>query len=141
MVKSIKLKNYQAQFLLRVLDSPEHGANARAKSRFIKNILAPKIEEIEKTRLELAEKYAEKKNGKPVLAEDGSNYETSNENFTKLQEEHGEYLKEDFVIDFLPSTKNDILAVKDMIINCSTPWGMQEGMSYNELCEAFEDVK
>lgn len=140
------IKNGNLQFLSKILDKPCHGKEARAKNRFLK-LIVPRLQEIEKERLELVRQYAEKdKKGEAVVEEyeeegkQEKRFKILQGNLLKFQNEYNEYLFEDFVIDVLPSNKVDIGIVKEMLDADTTEWNTLEGAIYDTICVAFEEA-
>lgn len=138
-----------------------HGNQSRARTRFIK-LISDRVEEIEKTRLELLEKYsATNEKGEKVYL-DKDNKDTTDVNVRAaykigdipgFNKEYGDYLAEELVLDITAQTKETINGVKDILLN--TNWAfsnelpMVEGKpdqtallahTYDEICQAFENI-
>ena len=124
-----------------------HGAKSRYRTRFLK-LLAPRLDEMEKTRIEMLEEIAEKDDkGKPIVID--GRYKMSEAKNKKFSEEWLKYAKEEFVIDRLPSNNKEINAIKDILLNTDDEFsdaldqrgGFKNGLSatmYDNLCIAFE---
>lgn len=169
-MKILKLKNYQ------FIGSPElksvglhewlatqmlHGQDSRSRTRFIQAI-APRITELDKTRIELLKKYAKKKIVKqgdkeielPVMLyidkETGEEMETTDESLGKrfkvedaegFNKEYQEYLNEDYIIDVTPSNKDIIDGVRDLLLNTKEDFFGRGALLYDEWCLAFENLE
>ena len=130
---SMEFKNFQMQFLYSLLDIPLHGTECRARNRFVR-IISERAGEIEKERIALNEKYADKK--KPKL--DNGNYNITPAKLEKFKKEYEDLMNEKFVIDILPSNKDDIGLVKNLIFNSQKGLNIFEGQMYEQICQAFE---
>jgi len=135
--KSIKLKNYHLNSLYSWFNMPLHSKYARARNRFLRIIIA-RIEEIEEERKKLLNKYAKKdKDGKEII--ENNNY-VLGENLEAFNKEYGEMIQEEYVIDILPSNREDIYIVRDMLLNLKKEFDFKEGEIYDEICLAFENT-
>lgn len=71
----------------------------------------------------------------------GTNYMFSKpEDENAFNKEWAEYLKEEFVIDVLPSVSECIYTVRDLILNTTKEFSGPQAEFYNEWCEAFENI-
>ncbi len=162
-MKTLTLKNYY------LIDSPEpnaitslhlwlngqmlHGKVSRHRTRFIKLIMG-RVEEVDKEKLEMLKKFADKKKikgedavvyldekGKDTTdAKAGKRFKLSTENEQKFLNEYNAYLNEDFVIDVTPANREDIYGVRDLILNTEAEFSKIQATRYNEWCDAFEGI-
>ncbi|MCK9578710.1 hypothetical protein M0R01_04470 [bacterium] len=148
-----------------------HGQASRSRTRFLQ-LIAPILQELDKTRIELLKKYAEKKKVKqgkegeekevelPVMfypevkvSENGEEIievkETTDEHKGKkykikdvdgFNKEYQDYLNEDYIVDVLPSNKNMIEGVKDILLKSHEEFGGRQALLYDEWCNAFENL-
>ena len=145
--KALRLNNGWVDFLIVLLDRPRHGQEARAKSRFLK-LLGPRIEEINAEKKRLLEEYGKKDRAGKMIMEEVSvpkkenpkNMEMRAKLDPKAQVEYTEYLKEEFVIDVLPSNRMDIGTIKMMLDADTTELSTLDGVVYDEIMTAFEEA-
>jgi len=130
-----------------------HGKVSRHRTRFIKLIIG-RAEEVEKEKLVMLEKHADKKKvkgedvaiyldekGKDTTdAKDGKKFKLSTENEQKFLDEYNAYLNEDFVMDVTPANREDIYGVRDMVLNTEAEFSKIQATRYNEWCDAFEGI-
>lgn len=139
--KSIEFKNYQLTTLFQILNVPLHGAESRARSKFIE-LLQKQIEMNEKSRLEILTKYAEKdEKGKLKIIDGTNSYDITPENTTKFNEEYVVLQGESFIVDLLPSTLAYIQTISNLVLNTKVEFALPEGRVYSELCDIFESIK
>lgn len=146
--KTLTFKHYHLTPLgnwLQGLDLP--GRKSRARNRFITNILAPRIKELEDTRIEMLGKYSNKDNdGKPKMKKmpDGSGDVFDLKDQEGFRKEFNDYNEEEFVVDVTKSNEGDINIIKDLTLNTEekfkdTPGNMLATL-YSEWCEVFEKL-
>ncbi len=141
----LTFKNYHARVLTTILMGRRnlpvfmHGPVARSRVRFMK-LVGPRADENEKFRIELCEKYSEKgKDGKAKLIKDDQGFDRYDiKDQEALDKEYQEYLDEPFIIDILPSNKEDIRLIKQHILNSELDLDFAESVAYTEICDALE---
>lgn len=143
------------------------GKESRFRTRFVKT-LTDRLEEVEKTRTELCEKYsavdAEGKRvyfKKPVegvkTSPDGtevkfelppeettdesekSAYKIAEDKVDDFNKEYNDYMGESFVLDVLASNSDTVHGVKKLLLETTDTFvGGGDAVLYDELCTAFE---
>lgn len=134
------------------------GRYSRVRSRFV-NRLADSMRELENERKEIIGKYVEKEVGEngaetwKVKTDEhgGQEYVVSPENLDTLNAEVAGLYDEDFVVAFTPETEDDLVRLKDIIVNTTYKFGPEEEMNmmqkndkiieannYEVWCEAVE---
>jgi hypothetical protein len=141
-MEALKLKNRHLIPLGNWLATLElSGSDSRKRTRFVV-ALQGRLDEMEKERIKLAEKYCKKNNkGKPKMKKDASGqqvYDFSKENRDKFANEMNEYFEEDYVLDVLDSNKEELKAIKDVVLNTEEKFSGRQATEYDEWCEAFE---
>lgn len=133
------------------------GIESRERTRFV-NILVERIQENEKFRLELLDKYTEKDeegNKKKKMNEfEEEVWDLSPENTILYTKEFGELMDEDFVMDILDGNKQKIKVMKEVVLNTNYVFGPRDTDSpqekiakirqmndYDSWCQAFEKVE
>jgi len=137
------------------------GRYSRVRTRFVAR-LAEAMNELEKERREIIEKYVEKDTDPDTKEEKwktrtGDNgqeeYAVSPEKMSELNAEIEEMYQEDFVVNFTPETEADLLRIKDIILDTTYKFGPEESMNpteknmkimeannYQMWCEAVESL-
>ena len=149
---ALTLKNYHLTYLFDTnpsatqgnwLNTPLHNKQARARNRFLK-IISERNQELEDNRMELLKQYCKKdKEGEPVMKKTDNGlqeYDFVEEDYEKFQKEYGEMQIEDFIIDILPSNKEDIMIVRDILDDLKKPLELRESFVYEEVMTAFEKI-
>lgn len=142
---SVVFKNYHLNPLLEWFDAQMlHGEESRARTKFIK-ILAPLAKDLEDERMKLIDDNCKKdKEGKRLMIEKEENgkmvktFEFGKGKREKFVEEYNKALGEDAVIDILPSTKETVRLVKNILLNTNESFTGQGAVMYSEWCECFE---
>lgn len=130
-----------------------YGKDSRERSRFVA-LLSAEITAMEKERIEILEKFADKdEDGKPMKAVDNGqeHYVIADEKKADLQAEYQGLLDENFVLDIGEGHKSKIKAVRDILLNTDYKFGPRETDSpmeaqgrirqsndYEKWCESFE---
>jgi len=151
--KVLTLINYQLLPLAKFLGEEKlNGKDSRYRTRFLK-VLADRIEENEKERLELCKKFSVKqevsgqevsvyldKEGKDTLDEKQS-VAFKLGDLKAFNDEYALMLNETLIIDITPANKDMVYTVKDVLFNTSVEFKDGNAASYNTWCEAFESIK
>lgn len=126
-----------------------HGPLSRSRTRFI-NLLLPRIKEIDAERMKIMDKYQVKdpKTKQPLLItrEGGETTELSKGirykliDKEKFDKELKDYLNETYVIDVTPANREDVYAIRDMILKSNDIFGGRNAMMFDEWCQAFENI-
>ena len=138
--ESITLKNYQLKLLVSWLDLPLHGKEARARNRFLR-IAAQRMDELEGERIETLSALSEKdEKGSPKM--NGNQYDLTPENLKTFQDRMGVLNDEDFVIDVLPSNRQELKSVKEILVEevGNRSFSVLEGRVYDEILTVFEKL-
>ena len=132
----MKLKNHLLKSLGDFLVNEElSGRLSRSRTRFVK-LLNARLEEVERFRKELCEKYCEKDNdGKPVL----NNNAYSIKDVEAFNEEYNDLMNEEFIIDETASQKEILTNVKSILDNTKQTFKGVDALLYDQWCEAFEE--
>ena len=155
-MKTLVIKNHSVVPLAQWLQQQLlHGKESRVRSRFVKQILGPKSEEINANRLELCEKHAEKdENGLPImLNEDGTvsgmtvngkakghHYKIEGEGLDMFNKELQEVMNEEYIIDVSPASREMIYGVRDVVLNSTAEFGGMDAVEYDYWCSCFENI-
>lgn len=106
------------------------GKESRERTRFV-GILAKEVEEFNKERNEIVNKYAEKdeKTGKPkTIVDNGTeNFDIKKDKLEAYTKEMVDLQDEEFVLDIGEGHKSKIKTVKDILLNTDYQFGPKEG--------------
>ena len=126
-----------------------HGQQSRSRTRFIRIIL-PRIKEIDEERMKIMGKYQikDKKTKLPLLITrnneettdlaQGIRYKLTDK--LKFDKELEDYLDEAYVVDVVPSNREDIYAVRDMLFQSNDVFNGRNAFMFDEWCKAFENI-
>lgn len=138
-IKSITFKNYHLFFLNNLLSGNMQAKEARIRNQFF-GIIKDRFDLVEKERINIATKYAERdENGKVKINKEGG-YEIKNERLDDLNKEYVELMKEDFILDVLPSVEPILLGLKKILDGVTKELNIQEGTSFDEILTILETV-
>lgn len=133
------LKNYQLKTFVEALDYSMPFAKGRVKNRFV-SILIPKMQAMEKNRLEILNELCEKdKDGKPIT--ENGQYKLTEKNQTKWNEEYNKMMMEECIIDVTPSVKSDLGTIKDIINNSTVDLKTEQITILEEIIKSLEVTK
>jgi hypothetical protein len=142
-IASLKFKNSQIDFLLSILNFPSHGEELRNRNKFLK-IVRPQAIEIENERIKILEELTPKgEDEKPKMKFDSMVnkmvYDLPKESLQTYQNKWDELMKEDYIIDILPSNKQIISSVKEMIKKTieKRDFDLEQGEIVDQICEVF----
>jgi hypothetical protein len=136
---TLNLKNYQLNTLTKAIDFSMSFAKSRVKNRFL-TILAPKLQAIEKSRLEILNELCDKdKDGKPVMNKEG--FQLSDKNRKKWDEEYNKLMMEECIIDVTPSLKADLGTIKDILNTSTVEVSTQQTVILEEVMTSLEITK
>lgn len=150
--KTLTLQNFNIIPLAQWLSTLSlQGLTSRCRTRFIK-LLQERAQEIEKTRIELCEKYSEKKivdekevivyldhEGKDTTASDKMlSYKIKDRK--AFDEEYSEYMKETLILDVTKERMETLMNVKNIILNTESEFEKEGALMYDSWCEAFEAI-
>ena len=136
---SLNIKNLYVNFLYGALDVPLHGEERRARTKFAE-IVRAKLQEIEDARIDLLKQYAEKNDKGELIIKEDKNYDLSQENLEKFNEEYRKYLDEMWVIDILPSNKVNLKMIRDIMKKSNKQYQTAEGEIFDRLLDEFEKI-
>jgi DNA gyrase/topoisomerase IV subunit A len=134
-IEALRITLHETTFMFTILvEAMLHGQECRSRNKIIK-ILKTKLDEFDKERMSLLEKYGEKDaDGKRKIDETGKNYILADqEGFNKEYEEL--LSNSDVILDILPSNKADFGIVKAIILNLKRDFNYADGEIYTTLCE------
>lgn len=143
-----------------------HGKDSRNRTRFNK-LINDRVIEIDEEKKRLLEDNATKKNGKivyqipklrdekivkdkdgnPILEDTTTppqgpmQFKLSKEAEQKFWKEFNTFLNEDLILDITPSTSEIIHTVRDIILDTKEEFQGRMAMRYDEVCQAFENIK
>lgn len=141
-ITSIALKNTHLKYISNWLSMPLHGKESRIRNRFIQ-MIEPRSIEIEKERLAKLTELAKKDDkGEPKLLDDKRTYDLTPENLKAFEDAMHAIGEESLVIDILPSNKETITSIKDILITIGDRLSLDpiSGRAYDEVCEIFEKL-
>jgi len=55
--------------------------------------------------------------------------------------DYQEYLNEDYIVDVIPSNRDIVYRIKDILTNTNETFAGRMALLYDEWCNAFEDIK
>ncbi len=149
MAKALRLKNFQLLPLATWLGKLQlHGAESRYRTRFIK-LLSDRIEEMDKERILLCEKYQDKnKKKEPIYLDKDGKDTTDKANMSSYKitdmdgfnKEYLVYLNEEFAIEITASNQDTIYGVRGSLLNTDEKFSGQEAALYEAWSEAFEAI-
>ena len=143
-VKGLTFKNYQLRLLYDWLSSEKdkplllHGKQARSRNKFFA-LIEPQVNSVDEERIKIATEYSKTKDGKPELDENNS-FVFPKEGLDKFNKEYNEVLNEDFTIDILPSNKETLKEIKEIVLNIDRGFDTNEGKVYDLVCQTFEKL-
>jgi len=133
---TLNLKNYQLQTLTKAIDFSMPFAKSRVKNRFL-TILGPKLQMIEKSRLEILNELCDKdKDGKPVMNKE--EFKLSDKNRKKWDDEYNKLMMEDCIIDVTSSLKADLGTIKDILNTSTVEVSTQQTVILEEVITSLE---
>lgn len=129
----MKIKHKHVRLIRKWLDRPMHGDELKARNTFIKAV-TPQYELIEKTRVDLLEKHADKgEDGKPIIEND--QYKLSEAGQKATLEEYNTFLEgEQEYVGFDKVTANQIAR---SIETNPKGYGLDEGMMIEEVIKSI----
>lgn len=113
------------------------GKDSRARQRFYRDILNPRVKLLEENRMEMLLELCEKDNGEPQKNEDGS-FKFSEDNLKKFREDYDAMLNEDWNVDVTEANKPDLLVIKGIIEDCDQIENGLHEKAYNEILDELE---
>ena len=139
MLKSLTFTNSQITNLCTWLSKVSlAGKDSRVRTRFI-NSVSVRLNEIEKSRLDLAQEYAQKdENGKPVIVDKNFQFEPAN--LVLFVKELNEIMAESYVLDVLESNRQTLLEIKAIILDTEEKFSQADALWYDNVCEIFEKL-
>ncbi|MDD4110202.1 MAG: hypothetical protein PHS54_01465 [Clostridia bacterium] len=135
---AIYLKNSHMIILSKLLNVKLKGSISRKRNRFI-NELSPRLREIEKERISILEKHSVQDDKGKAIIENG-NYKIDVNKVNEINKELNDFYNEEFIIDVFPSNKENIMAIKDIILDTEIEFDTNEGQQYEEICQEFENT-
>jgi hypothetical protein len=137
MVNSLKFKNRSLKWLASFLKVQLHGSQSRARTRFLR-IVNPLGEEFNETRLEKLKELTPKDDkGEPKMIPGTNTYDLG-EKQKEFAEWFALFLEEEAVIDILPSNKDDIAEVRNILLNLDQELNDEGAEELEQILEAFE---
>lgn len=117
-----------------------HGTKARSRNKIVR-ILREEYESIEADRLALCDEFCEKdEEGKAKMTEAGT-YVIPPENQVAFDDAFAKLMSEETTFDLLPSTQNDWMVVRVIILTeLRTEMAFAESAMYEDVCVAFENM-
>ena len=156
-MNSFKLQNKYVVGLASWLNELSlQGAESRERTRFV-NVLIERIQENEKFRTDLLEKFVEKdENGqkkKKVNELNEEVWDIPEDKLTEYVKEYTDLMEDEYVMDILDGNKQKLKVMKEAVLNTTYTFGPQEVDSipekqaklrqmndYDIWCKAFEAV-
>ena len=130
--KSLKLKNYQLNLLMRILDVFLHGTECRNRNKFVKRLLA-QAQTADQERINILKGLAVKdEKGEPII-KDG-NFDLG-ENRAEFEKQYRELMNEEFIVDNLESTKEELATIKKLVLESKIDLNYADGEVYGQICE------
>jgi hypothetical protein len=140
-IKGLKIKNGHLETLINYLDTPLRGIEARARNQFI-TIIGKQIVFLTSERQRILKEYSEKdEKGEAKLINEGKEYDITPENLVKVNDEMNALYNADYIIDILPSNKEEIAIITKLILETNKEFNIIEGAVYDKIAEAFDAVK
>ncbi len=145
--KSLTFKNNQIVSLNSLLRGVKlKGKDARVRNRFFK-IITPRLQEVEEERKKIGVEHSKKdKDGNvktldvEVEGKKQEGFDFKKGEFKKFKKEYNEVLKEDFIVDILPSNKDDLIAMGVILENLDVEFTVETGAVYDAICEIFDTL-
>lgn len=146
-IKGLVLKNYQVKITHSLLftDSTNkkplflHGVQARARNKFFQ-IIEPHINYIESERIKIITTYAKKEKGDKVMTNEKGEVEWLKGGLEGFKKEYNVLINKEFVIDVIPSNRETLKQVRDILLNLKTEFSPVEGRAYDLICQSFERI-
>lgn len=137
-VKTMHLPRWSLPILYTLLNVPLHGAQLRARNQFAK-LVREELTADEDARIEMLERAADKDRDKqPVKIEGGTEYQVQPDNLKKYQKEFDDHMHTMWIIDLLPSTKANLVAIRPLILESKVSLSTVDGYAYEEIATAWE---
>ncbi len=134
-MKNIKLKNYQLKVLVDVLDYNMPFQDGRIRRRFF-DALLPRMQQLEKDRVELCTTLCVKDKEKNPILEDGAY--TFGKNQEKFQKQYQEMMSEDFIFEVNDFNVKDVQKIKELLNRSNKELGTMDTNTCIEIWDAFE---
>ena len=136
---SITFKNGHLRPLMKWLDVPLHGMQARLRGRFVRT-LQDRFQEIEDARIALLKELCDKdEKGEPIM-EPGDRYKLSPENLIALNKHHTDMLEESYVIDVLDSNRETLQGVRQLLKESKLEMDSNESQTYDTIMTIWEEA-
>ena len=145
-ISALELSYEEIIFLFYLLiESLLYGQESRSRNKIV-NLLKERVEEFEKERMSILEKYSEKdKEGKlktEKFIQQGEEKKrfvlTDQEKFNKEFQELVNTSKS--VFDVLPSNRSDFLTVKNIVLNSNKKLNYEDSEIYDRICTKLEKI-
>ena len=145
-ISALELSYEEIIFLFYLLvESLLYGQESRSRNKIV-NLLKERVEEFEKERMSILEKYSEKdKEGKlktEKFIQQGEEKKrfvlADQEKFNKEFQELVNTSKS--VFDVLPSNRSDFLTVKNIVLNSNKKLNYADGEIYDRICAKLEKI-
>jgi len=147
-MEPLKLKNYLIIPLAKwLMDLELPGRMSRSRNRFL-DVIRPRFEEVENTRLELGKKHAKKdEKGNPIEIEDEGikRFDMDDAGREAFKKDYVEYINEESVFDVTAANEADMKAVAQIVLETDEKFSdtpeSPRATQYSEWCTAFEAAK
>ena len=137
-MKTLSLKNSLLAVFVKVLGYDMPLAQGRLRNRFLK-VVEEKVLELDKNRVDICEKFAEKDADGNSKMEDNKYIFPAGE--VKVFQELADLYNEDCNIDFLPSLVSDIGGIKHLIDLSTVSLSVIETAQIEAILEAFSTIQ
>lgn len=138
-VKSLQFKNRHLKWIAGFLKVQLHGPKQRARTRFMR-IINPLGEDFNELRLEKLKEITPKDDkGEPKMIPGTNTYDLG-----PKKEEYAEwfktFLEEPVVVDILPSNKEDIEIIRQILNELELPLDDEGGEELEQILEVFDSA-
>lgn len=135
-MKTITIKNKNLGIVGKTLEYPMAFAQGRVKRRFM-NIITPHYDEMEKSRLEICKKFADKdKKGEPKIVDNKFVFSTKNQE--EFSNEIDSLFNEEITIDVPQQVSSEVQVLRSLIENSPVYLTNDEVGSLDEVMESLE---
>lgn len=137
MKTTINLKNYHLKSILKAINYNIPFPKGRVRRRFIADII-PIAKQVDESKREIVEKYAEKKDGK--IVRNGNEVAIQKGKEVKFKTELDKLSEEEVIIDVSTQMRNDLPVIKSIIETSNVEVSDLETLHIIEFLDQIDEV-
>ena len=140
-VKVLVFKNSSLEVLMNILNIPLHGSEARLRNKFI-SLIDKQLTVIRNERQRILHKYTKKdESGNLKTVEGGKSFDISPDDLKKFRNEMKEFLEKEHPIEVSDKNKSAVKIASKLVLETNKTFNVEEGADYDEIAQAFENIK